>query len=236
MYSGAQFALRAVVGLAAAVTVLAAVAASAPVGAPAPSGCSTGSPRIYGPGFHGEETASGEIFNQGKMVAAHRTLPLGTVVRVTNLENRPDRRASRDRSRALRAQLPHAARSSTSQRARRGGCGSSGTASSGAGRGAQVSRGARRIAQADVRSPGLQSACMADARSPVFRRPDRARHPLRPLRSSSGVHGDDAAAHWADIPATPVKNLFLRNKKGDRHYLVILGDREAGGPAAAGDS
>jgi peptidoglycan lytic transglycosylase len=41
----------------------------------------------YGPGFHGEETASGEIFNQWEMVAAHRTLPLGSVVRVTNLEN-----------------------------------------------------------------------------------------------------------------------------------------------------
>jgi Ala-tRNA(Pro) deacylase len=39
---------------------------------------------------------------------------------------------------------------------------------------------------------------------------------------------EDAAVHWAGIPATPVKNLFLRNKKGDRHYLVILGiDREA---------
>ena len=33
---------------------------------------------------------------------------------------------------------------------------------------------------------------------------------------------EDAAAHWGPIPATPVKNLFLRNKKGDRHYLVIL--------------
>jgi Ala-tRNA(Pro) deacylase len=33
---------------------------------------------------------------------------------------------------------------------------------------------------------------------------------------------DDAATHWAPIAATPVKNLFLRNKKGDRHYLVIL--------------
>ena len=41
----------------------------------------------YGPGFHGEETASGEIFNQNKLVAAHRTLPLGSVIRVTNLEN-----------------------------------------------------------------------------------------------------------------------------------------------------
>ena len=33
---------------------------------------------------------------------------------------------------------------------------------------------------------------------------------------------EDAAAHWGPIPGTPVKNLFLRNKKGDRHYLVIL--------------
>src|SRR5688572_32691235 len=41
----------------------------------------------YGPGFHGEETASGEVFDQREMVAAHRTLPLGSVIRVTNLEN-----------------------------------------------------------------------------------------------------------------------------------------------------
>ena len=41
----------------------------------------------YGPGFHGRETASGEIFDQREMVAAHRTLPLGSVVQVTNLEN-----------------------------------------------------------------------------------------------------------------------------------------------------
>src|SRR4029453_14035724 len=41
----------------------------------------------YGRGFHGEETASGEIFDKREMVAAHRTLPFGTVIRVTNLEN-----------------------------------------------------------------------------------------------------------------------------------------------------
>lgn len=33
---------------------------------------------------------------------------------------------------------------------------------------------------------------------------------------------EEAAEHWKNIPATPAKNLFLRNKKGDRHYLVIL--------------
>jgi Ala-tRNA(Pro) deacylase len=34
---------------------------------------------------------------------------------------------------------------------------------------------------------------------------------------------EEAAVHWADISAKAVKNLFLRNKKGDRHYLVIVG-------------
>ena len=34
---------------------------------------------------------------------------------------------------------------------------------------------------------------------------------------------EDADKYWRDIPATPVKNLFLRNKKGNREYLVILG-------------
>ena len=41
----------------------------------------------YGPGFHGKKTASGEIFNQYAMTAAHKTLPLGTRVRVTHLDN-----------------------------------------------------------------------------------------------------------------------------------------------------
>ena len=34
---------------------------------------------------------------------------------------------------------------------------------------------------------------------------------------------EEAETHWKGIPGTAVKNLFLRNKKGDRHYLVILG-------------
>ena len=50
----------------------------------------TGLASFYGPGFHGKETASGETFDQREMVAAHRTLPLGSVVRVTNLENGRD--------------------------------------------------------------------------------------------------------------------------------------------------
>jgi rare lipoprotein A len=38
----------------------------------------------YGPGFHGKKTASGERFNENAMTAAHKTLPLGTIVKVTN--------------------------------------------------------------------------------------------------------------------------------------------------------
>lgn len=48
----------------------------------------TGIASWYGPGFHGKATASGEIYNQNDLTAAHQTLPLGTKVLVTNLENR----------------------------------------------------------------------------------------------------------------------------------------------------
>jgi rare lipoprotein A len=41
----------------------------------------------YGPGFHGRKTASGEIFDQSKLTAAHKTIPLGTKAKVTNLQN-----------------------------------------------------------------------------------------------------------------------------------------------------
>jgi rare lipoprotein A len=41
----------------------------------------------YGPGFHGERTASGERFDMNAMTAAHRTLPFGTRVRVRNPQN-----------------------------------------------------------------------------------------------------------------------------------------------------
>ena len=40
----------------------------------------------YGPGFHGRRTASGEIFDQNDLTAAHRTLPLGTKAEVTDVE------------------------------------------------------------------------------------------------------------------------------------------------------
>ncbi|MBF2029331.1 MAG: septal ring lytic transglycosylase RlpA family protein [Oscillatoriales cyanobacterium C42_A2020_001] len=47
----------------------------------------TGFASWYGPGFHGNQSASGERFNQHAMTAAHRTLPFGTRVLVTNLDN-----------------------------------------------------------------------------------------------------------------------------------------------------
>jgi len=41
----------------------------------------------YGEDFHGWPTANGELYDMDALTAAHRTLPLGTVVRVTNVEN-----------------------------------------------------------------------------------------------------------------------------------------------------
>ncbi|MBP9086085.1 MAG: septal ring lytic transglycosylase RlpA family protein [Kofleriaceae bacterium] len=47
----------------------------------------TGFATWYGDDWHGKATASGERFNKHKLTAAHRTLPLGTRVRVTNTRN-----------------------------------------------------------------------------------------------------------------------------------------------------
>ena len=47
----------------------------------------TGMASWYGPGFHGRRTANGEAYDQHAMTAAHRTLPMPSVVRVTNLSN-----------------------------------------------------------------------------------------------------------------------------------------------------
>ena len=47
----------------------------------------TGEASWYGPGFFGNRTANGEVYQRGTMTAAHRTLPFGTRVRVTNLWN-----------------------------------------------------------------------------------------------------------------------------------------------------
>ena len=41
----------------------------------------------YGDDFHNKKTANGEVFNMHDMTAAHKTLPMPSIVRVTNLEN-----------------------------------------------------------------------------------------------------------------------------------------------------
>ena len=41
----------------------------------------------YGPGFYGHKTASGEKFTAKGLTAAHKTLPFGTMLRVTNIDN-----------------------------------------------------------------------------------------------------------------------------------------------------
>ena len=47
----------------------------------------TGNASFYGGKWHGRKTANGEIFDTYKLTAAHKTLPFGTRVRVTNLSN-----------------------------------------------------------------------------------------------------------------------------------------------------
>src|SRR4051812_46836450 len=44
----------------------------------------SGAASWYGPGFHGKRTANGERFNTHALTAAHKSLPFGTKVRVTN--------------------------------------------------------------------------------------------------------------------------------------------------------
>ncbi|MCW8836875.1 MAG: septal ring lytic transglycosylase RlpA family protein [Rhodospirillales bacterium] len=52
-----------------------------------PSYDETGIASWYGPNFHRKQTANGEIFDMNELSAAHRTLPMPSFVRVTNLEN-----------------------------------------------------------------------------------------------------------------------------------------------------
>lgn len=52
-----------------------------------PNYVETGQASWYGPGFHGRNTANGDDYKQTTYTAAHRTLPLPSVVRITNLRN-----------------------------------------------------------------------------------------------------------------------------------------------------
>lgn len=59
----------------------------APVTAKAASGCSLASHYGIGDGYHGQTTANGERFNAYGNTTAHKTLPFGTKLRVTNQSN-----------------------------------------------------------------------------------------------------------------------------------------------------
>ena len=52
-----------------------------------PEGYQEGVSSYYGEFFHGKTTASGAVFDASALTCAHRTLPFGTILRVTNLEN-----------------------------------------------------------------------------------------------------------------------------------------------------
>lgn len=54
---------------------------------PEPGYAQTGTASWYGHQFHGQRTASGEVFDQEQLTAAHPTLPIPSLVQVTNLEN-----------------------------------------------------------------------------------------------------------------------------------------------------
>jgi len=67
---------------AACMCVIAAVANGSPLPSP-----QEGLASVYAKHFNGKSTASGEHYDSRALTAAHRTLPLGTEIRVTNLEN-----------------------------------------------------------------------------------------------------------------------------------------------------
>lgn len=52
------------------------------------SAFSAGMASWYGPNFHGKRTASGAIYDMYALTAAHKSLPFGSMVEVTNLENK----------------------------------------------------------------------------------------------------------------------------------------------------
>jgi hypothetical protein len=69
------------------VVLLAPLAAGCASSRPKPTAVERGMASWYGPGFHGNSTASGQRYDMWALTAAHRTLPFGTIVEVRNLEN-----------------------------------------------------------------------------------------------------------------------------------------------------
>ncbi len=75
--------------------------------APTPGHPQSGVASWYGPGFHGQPTSSGTIYDQHALTAAHPKLPLGTRARVTNLENGKSVEVLHQRSRPVRQGSRH---------------------------------------------------------------------------------------------------------------------------------
>ena len=64
---------------------------------------------------------------------------------------------------------------------------------------------------------------MNDVKRRVHDELERLGIPFESYEHPPVFNSEDVDKYWREIPATPVKNLFLRNKKGNREYLVILG-------------
>jgi Ala-tRNA(Pro) deacylase len=64
---------------------------------------------------------------------------------------------------------------------------------------------------------------MTDTRTAVYAKLESLGIPYELYEHPPVFTAEEAAEHWKEIAGAPVKNLFLRNKKGDRHYLVIVG-------------
>jgi Ala-tRNA(Pro) deacylase len=61
-----------------------------------------------------------------------------------------------------------------------------------------------------------------DPAAPVYSALDALSIPYERHEHPAVFTADDAAQFWSPIRGVQCKNLFLRNKKGDRHYLVVL--------------
>jgi Ala-tRNA(Pro) deacylase len=67
-----------------------------------------------------------------------------------------------------------------------------------------------------------ESAAVTEQEAPVIARLSELAIPFTRHEHPPVATVEEASAHWAGIEATHCKNLFLRNQKGTRHYLVVL--------------
>jgi Ala-tRNA(Pro) deacylase len=68
----------------------------------------------------------------------------------------------------------------------------------------------------------IDGAELAEQEGPVIARLNELAIPFTRHEHPPVATVEEASAHWAGIEATHCKNLFLRNQKGTRHYLVVL--------------